>query len=357
MGRRTAGDQPPGEGRRGTAPPADAPGRVRAALETFIASRAGCSVQVVAFSRWPGGTMRHAWAADVEISSGALAGRHPLIYLEDRGGAPLPGRLDREAEFQVLSVMHGAGIRVPKPYWRLRGGEAGLGAGLVLERVEGETVARRILRDPAFEAVRGRLPAEVGGELARIHAVPTDGLGCLSLPAAGGGPAEGQLAGLDRTLGEIGEPHPALELALRWLGRRPPRSERIVAVHGDYRLGNFIVDPRQGLRAVLDWELSHLGDPGEDVAWVVMRFWRFAEGAGPGARQRVLDAYAAAAGASLPPDWVHYWEVFANLRWAVVTLGQARRHLDGHEPSIELASIGRHCAEVEWELLRLLRDR
>ena len=132
----------------------------------------------------------------------------------------------------------------------------------------------------------------------------------------------------------------------------------MVVVHGDYRLGNFIVDPTHGLRAVLDWELSHLGDPGEDLGWVCMRFWRCvdrpgARGLGP--RQRVFDAYAGAGGQRLDPEGALYWEVFGNLRWAIVTLGQAHRHLSGEEESLELASIGRHCAEVEWELLRFLR--
>src|SRR3989304_4623254 len=99
-------------------------------------------------------------------------------------------------------------------------------------------------------------------------------LGAGARPAWGKTPVEGQLAALEGMRRQIGEPHPALELALRWLGGRVPPSERVVVVHGDYRLGNFIVDPARGLGAGLGWELSHLGDPGEDLGWVCMRFWR-----------------------------------------------------------------------------------
>ncbi|MFQ5830527.1 MAG: phosphotransferase family protein [Candidatus Methylomirabilia bacterium] len=303
--------------------------------------------------------MRDAWAVDVDVSSGSSAGVHRLIYLEDRGGTVFHSRLRREGEFQVLSVMHESGVRVPKPYWRIQEDDpTGIGAGLILERVEGETLGRRLVRDPAFETVRPHLLAQIGEELARIHAVRSDALGCLSRSSVEPAPAEARLGEIERRLREIGEPHPALELGLRWLRARAPQCERIVVVHGDYRLGNFVVDPSQGLRAVLDWELSHLGDPGEDLGWVCMRFWGCVDRPGVpglGPRQRFFDAYAATGGRRLDAELATYWEVFANLRWAVITLGQAHRHLSGDERGIELASIGRHCAEVEWELLRLLR--
>ena len=331
---------------------------LRTGLENFIGRRAQSAVSIVSLSPLPGGTMRHAWAFDLDVASGPLAGFHRLIYLQDRGGAPLRSRLSRDDEFQVLLVMHGAGVRVPKPYWRIQSNEtAGVTPGLIVERVEGETLARRLLLDAAFERVRPRLLDQMGEELARIHAVPTDALGGLSAAARGKPPAESQLAEFERALGEIGEPHPALELALRWLRGRSPQSERLVVVHGDYRLGNFVVDPGHGLSAVLDWELSHLGDPGEDLGWTCMRFWRCVDRPGApglGPKERFFDAYAGIHGKRVDPDWALYWEVFGNLRWAIVTLRQAQRHLLGDERSLELASIGRHCAEVERELLRLV---
>jgi len=143
-----------------------------------------------------------------------------------------------------------------------------------------------------------------------------------------------------------------------WRTVVPPAPRRLVVSHGDYRLGNVIVHPSEGLRAVLDWELVHLGDPGEDLGWVCIRFWQGVDQPGRrglGPKQRFLDGYAKVAGWRLAPEMVVYWEVFANLRWAVITLRQARRHLTGREKSLELASIGRRCAEVEWELLRLIR--
>lgn len=331
---------------------------LRTGLERDIGRRVGAPVSVLALSRLTGGTRRDAWALDVEIVSGERAGRARLIYLRERGGTPLPIWLSREQEFEVLRVMHAAGVRVPEPYWMVDDGDPSVGMGMIVERVDGETVARRILADPALEGVRPRILEQLGEELARIHTVPPGALACLPRRSVEPTPAEAQLVELERTLAEIGEPHPGLGLALRWLGRRPPRPERVVVVHGDYRLGNFIVDRRQGLSAILDWEVTHLGDPWEDLAWVVIRFWRCVDHVGArglGPRERFFKAYAAGTGMRPNPDLALYWEVFANVRWAVITLGQARRHLSGEERSLELASIGRRCAEVEWELLRLLR--
>jgi aminoglycoside phosphotransferase (APT) family kinase protein len=333
--------------------------RLREGLERFIARRSGAPAAVVGWVRLPGGTLRDAWGIDARIDAGPFAGPHRLVYLQDRGAGPLESRLRREDEFRVLSVMHAAGVRAPRPYWHVpRDDPEGLGSGLILEWVDGEAVGRRILEDPAFEAVRPRVLEQMGEELAKIHAVPCASVPGLPAPPEGKGAPEAGLDEVERTLREVEEPHPVLELALRWLRPRMPAPRRLVVSHGDYRLGNIVVHPSDGLRAVLDWELVHLADPGEDLAWVCIRFWQGVDQPGRpglGPKQRFLDGYAKVAGWRLAPEMVVYWEVFANLRWAVITLRQARRHLTGRERSLELASIGRRCAEVEWELLRLIR--
>ncbi len=318
----------------------------------FIERETRSAVSITGLTALPGGTIRHAWALDVDVAAGPLAGSHRLIYLVDRGGAPIGSRLGRDDEFRLLAAMHAAGVRVPRPYWRL-------GQGLLLERVEGEAVGRRLLRDRAYEGVRPRLLEQIGAELARIHAVPTDGVSGLPGPPAGRGGPEVQLDEIERELAESGEPDPALELALRWLRPRTPPPGRLVIVHGDYRLGNVIVDPVQGLAAVLDWELAHLGDGGEDLGWMCLRYWGGVDYPGEptlGPWDRFLDGYAAASGWRLTPELARYWQVFAHFRWGVVMLRQARRHLEGVERNVELAAIGRRRAEVEWDLLRLLEE-
>lgn len=322
---------------------------MRDELQAFIERETRSAVAITAFTTLPGGTIRRAWAFDADIARGALAGRHRLIYLLDRGGKPLGSRLGREEEFRLLAAMHGAGVRVPRPYWRL-------GQGLILERVEGEVVGRRLLRERAYESVRPRLLEQFGAELARIHAVPPAAVPGLPGPT-GRDAARAQLDEIERELREAGEPHPALELALRWLRPRTPATEGVVIVHGDYRLGNAVVDTERGLAAVLDWELAHLGDGGEDLGWMCLRYWGGVDFPGEptlGPWGRFLDGYAAVSGRRLTPERARYWQVFAHFRWGVIMLRQARRHLEGIERNLELAAIGRRRAEVEWDLLRLL---
>ena len=135
---------------------------------------------------------------------------------------------------------------------------------------------------------------------------------------------------------------------------RPP-----VVNHGDFRIGNLMVD-ETGIVAVLDWEFAHLSDPVEDLAWPLIRAWRFGNDArrlgGVGDVEPFLDRYAALTGLSISPDELLVWEVLGNCKWAIGSLTQARRHLRGEERSVELAILGRLAAEMEYELLDLIES-
>jgi aminoglycoside phosphotransferase (APT) family kinase protein len=200
----------------------------------------------------------------------------------------------------------------------------------------------------------------MAGTLARVHAIPLDQVkGPLGESPAD--PVEASLDAWEAALDSVDwQALPVVELGLRWLRlNRPARVEPAV-VHGDFRLGNFIVSPEDGLRAVIDWELCHPGDPAEDIGWLCIRSWRFGEDgrrvAGVGDLDSFLGAYREAGGADIPPERVRYWEVFGNLKWAVICAQQAGRHLSGREPSLELASLGRRICEPEWDMLELIRE-
>jgi aminoglycoside phosphotransferase (APT) family kinase protein len=155
----------------------------------------------------------------------------------------------------------------------------------------------------------------------------------------------------------LGEPHPALELAIRWLRPRAPASGRLVLVHGDFRVGNLMVGP-SGLVGVFDWEFAHVGDPHEDLAWPCIRSWRFGQDqrrlGGVGDPEDFFAAYEAAGGGAVDRSTITFWEVLGNLRWAVGCVSQAHRHLSGQAPSVELASLGRRACEMELEVLDLI---
>ena len=156
----------------------------------------------------------------------------------------------------------------------------------------------------------------------------------------------------------MGDTTATFEWAFRWLAanRPPPTPPRLV--HGDFRMGNLIVD-ESGLAAVLDWELVHIGEVYEDLAWFCIRAWRFgapeALGAGGlGSVESFLSAYEEAAGVDLDRDAFRWWLTVATLRWGVICRFQAERHLSGQTPSVELAAIGRRVSETEWDVLDLL---
>jgi len=231
-----------------------------------------------------------------------------------------------------------------------------------MERVEGETIPRRLFRDREYAQARQALTQQLGARLARIHRVPIERHQLEGLPGPQGGrtPAEEELLRYEAMYQTMArEPHPALELAFRWLRQHlPPRQERAL-VHGDYRMGNIMFGP-EGLRAILDWELAHIGDPLEDLGWMCIRSWRFGNDhlpvGGVGQREAFWRAYEDAGGYPVDPARVHFWEIFGNLRWGVLCLTMTQPFLDGQNPSVELAAIGRRTAETEWELLHLMEE-
>ncbi len=197
------------------------------------------------------------------------------------------------------------------------------------------------MQRPEFAAARAVLPGQMAQELARIHAIDPAPLDFL--PGTGGAsPVLLALEGLTAQLASIEEPHPALELGLLQLRRQLPEGGPRVVCHGDFRVGNFMVGA-EGLVGVLDWEFAHLGDPREDLAWPMVRAWRFRADhlrlGGIAAPQGFIDRYAALTGRSV-----------------IGALTQARRHLSGEERSVELAVLGRLAAEIEHEGLSLLEE-
>jgi aminoglycoside phosphotransferase (APT) family kinase protein len=260
-------------------------------------------------------------------------------------------------EREVIERAATAGVPVAPPVaYEPAGGRLG-GAGYLMEFIEGTSVAPRILRRDEYATARERLPAQLGGALARIHSVAPGAV--EGLAGGAGDPALEACELWERELDAIGEPLPAVEAGLRWLRlHRPEPSGRTTLVHGDFRLGNLIVD-REGLAAVIDWELCHAGDPAEDIGWLCIRSWRFGNDsnrvAGVGQLDPLLDAYEVAGGTRPDGERLRWWEAMGNVKWAVICARQAHDHLTGARPSAELASLGRRICEPEWDLLELLR--
>jgi aminoglycoside phosphotransferase (APT) family kinase protein len=287
--------------------------------------------------RLSGGASRETWRFTAD-------GR-PLILQRQRAG----DQRDMLTEAGVVGAARRSGVPVPELV-DARRRDDGM-AFMVLEAIDGETIARKILRDDDFAQARSRLVADFGHALAKVHA--------LDPATVHGLEATDQLGYYADVLQSLGQPHPVLELVHNWLVDTRPRSERTCVVHGDFRLGNVIVGP-DGLRAVIDWELAHLGDPMEDLGWLCVKAWRFGSRppvAGLGDYDELFAAYEAAGGAVIDPVVVHWWEVLGTWKWAIMCILQASVHLSGATRSHELAAIGRRVCENEHDLLVSLEGR
>ncbi|MDR3419266.1 MAG: phosphotransferase family protein [Nevskia sp.] len=278
-------------------------------------------------------------------------GAEPLVLQLYAGGENFGFALNKAVQARVQSAAHRAGIPTP-PVVLVVGPEDGLPEGFITPWLAGETLGKKIAADPALAAARKVLPAQCAQALARIH-----GLEPADFPDLALRPADLQLAELAGLHRGYGQCLPVFEAAIAWLRAHRPAEAAPRVVHGDFRNGNWIVDA-SGLRAVLDWELAHLGDPMEDLGWLCMRSWRFGRdelAAGGIARRReFLAHYAAAAGAAPDPAAVRYWEIFAALKWGVICQWFASQYLGGTVRELERAVIGRRVSETEAVLLDLL---
>jgi aminoglycoside phosphotransferase (APT) family kinase protein len=299
-------------------------------------------IRIVRATPLSAGASRLTTSLDVVADDGPVI---PLVLQRERAGS-VGGAVDLEA--QLLQTAYAGGVPVPRLVAADASGDL-LGAPFLLtERVEGETIPRRISRSDELALARDRFAADCGRILAGIHALPLGDLPALS--------RRDELQELVGHLDNALDPSPAFELALLWLQENRPPAVEPVVVHGDFRNGNLIVGP-DGVRVVLDWELAHAGDPMEDLGWLCVRAWRFGGPlpvGGLGTREQLFEDYAAAGGRAVDPDVVFWWEVLGTLKWGLLCSLQARAHLDGHSRSVELALIGRRVCENEYDLLRML---
>ncbi len=333
---------------------------LKTALETNLTEQVASPVAVTDLVLLAGGSSQETWSFDLAVESGPQQGLHRLILRRPLGGSIFTIALDLKREFEVLCAAVAGGVPSPRPYWLLHD-LLGVPATIV-ERLEGESIGRKIVRDPRLAQARENLPEQMGAALAALHRVDygtynLDQL--LSKPAFGQTPAQARIVQIEAELDEIGEPHPVLELGLRWLRHNePPPPQRLVLIHGDFRVGNMLVD-QSGLVALIDWEFSHIGDYAEDLAYPLVREWRFGVDqlrlGGIAQPEKYFAAYQQDSGLPVEPERVFYWELMGNVWWAVGLLKQAQRHLRGEQPNLEFACLGRRCAELELEILNLLR--
>jgi len=323
-------------------------------LEHIAPRIGGVGARATAIRRLSGGASQEIWSFDVE-SAGVAEG---YILRRSPGGVAHTASaqaLGMATEAAVIRAAGAAGAPAPEVAHVCDDAD-GLGAAYVMRRLSGETIARKILRDATFADARPVLARQCGAALARIHATPA-----ASLPELPYSDAHAQLDRYEEIYRSFDTPRPVFDLAFRHLRDGAPKPQSATLVHGDFRLGNLMIGP-EGLVAALDWELTHIGDPAEDLSWICMPSWRFGQIDHPvggfGAMEDLLAGYRDAGGdPRVDEDAVRTWTIFGSLKWGIMCLTMFRVYDTGMDPSVERAAIGRRASETELDLMLMLTGK
>jgi aminoglycoside phosphotransferase (APT) family kinase protein len=321
-------------------------------LSRYIRQATGANrAHVVRLERMSGGAVQQNWALDTELD-----GKLHAWVLRTDAAATVRESLTRAEEFAVLQAMQHAGVFAPKALYLCEDASLMGRPFFIMERLQGVAAGHRVTRDPSMVPDPDRLARQLAQNLARLHRVRPGNAGLAFLKTMH---ARDNIAHYRSYLDMHPDPQPVLEWGLRWCEIHAPTTEDTTLIHRDYRTGNYLVHDGV-LSGILDWEFTAFGNPLEDIGWLCARCWRFARPdrvvGGISHAENFIPEYERASGRRVPPESLVYWQVMAHVRWAVIALQQAQRHLSGAEPSLELALTGHILSDLEMELIKLTSD-
>ena len=315
-------------------------------LAAFCRRVLGEDAEVAGLRRLTGGANMESWGFDY--------GAHELVLRRAPGSGERSeelARISMESEARLIAHAGEHDITAP-PMLGILEPEDGLGQGYLMTRIAGETLPHKILGNPDFADAETALTGQCARELAKIHAIPLDTLPD-DIPRED---AATLLEGLGQRYRESGAKIPLFDHTLRWLSDHLPEPAEPRLLHGDFRMGNLMIDAG-GIAAILDWELAHIGDPAQDLAYICTPSWRFTRHDRPvggfGDIDAFLDAYAKASGAAVDRPRFNFWLIYSTLWWGVCCLGMTQIWRSGADRTLERIVIGRRVSEVEVDLLLL----
>jgi aminoglycoside phosphotransferase (APT) family kinase protein len=325
-------------------------------LQAAVARHIGAPGTIHDLQQLTGGANRTTWSFDADIG-----GKKERLIMQLSAAAPedVPPELAEisphptaEEGARLMMAAVKAGVPAPRVRAILETSD-GLGHGYITERVDGETLAPKILREAAFAPARAKMTRQAGEILARIHSIPL-----AEVPYLKGQTAAEMIDAQRKVVDYYGLHLPAIEWGLRWASDNVPRNARRTVVHGDFRIGNMIVGEKDGIRLVLDWEIGQVSDPMQDLGWLCVKTWRFGAKqpvGGFGRREDLFTAYEKASGHPVDPAHVRFWEAFGSVKWAAGCLRLGMRGME--EMGIERCAIGRRIEEPLWDFYELLEGR
>jgi aminoglycoside phosphotransferase (APT) family kinase protein len=320
----------------------DAVGRITLQLE---ASALGLS-DVRGLRRLTGGSSHETWAFDARLTSESGVEFVPFI-LRREFELPLFD-MSIETEFELLRRLHSAGLSVPRPYFVSTGNAQADVPFMVMEQIAGLDIRKTMAADPDPNGRRAIGVAMVDA-LARVHAQPIEPLRDLLGEGSG-------LAELEKWRAIVlasGYRSAALHLALAWLQTHIPAQVQPVIVHGDYKANNVLLE--EGMRPVIiDWELAHIGDRLEDLAWTML--WSTPDDLVGGmlAPVEFLSEYERASGVAIDSGLLHFWKLFSLVKLAAIFLKGIESGPDGRQPRPLLLMLAQALPCIEEALAELM---
>lgn len=314
----------------------------------------GCR-SLVSCERLSGGASQETY----RIVIGTDAGERRLAMRRAPGGSeatgPALGRYPGLAtEALLMRAARAVGVPEPEVHWVLTPDD-GLGEGFIMEWLDGETLGARIVRDPSLDPIRPHLAEQCGEVLARIHAIDLDATGLGS--RLGRLSPEEYVRQTWERYQALDTPQPMIDFTARWLLEHLPQAFEPTLVHNDFRNGNVMVST-DGVVAVLDWEIAHIGDPMRDLGWICTNSWRFGRSdlpvGGFGTYADLFRGYERVSGRPVDPERVKFWEIFGSFWWACSSLTMAEHYRTGPDKSVERPAIGRRSSECQVDCVNLL---
>jgi aminoglycoside phosphotransferase (APT) family kinase protein len=287
-------------------------------------------LRVIELVRVPGGSSRETYSFDVEWSENGQHKTRPMIGRRDPTGGLL--KSEREREYKVVDAMYRAGIKIPEPLFLELDPSVMERPFFIMHRMPGRTAVGGVAAAEP-EPLRRKLADEFLAEMARLHQLDWRALKMewLGVPQDLAEPARAQtqhwceLYHQDR----MNEPWPIIDAAFAWLKANPVIADRVTIVHGDFRSGNFLFDD-SGLVTMLDWEMTHLGDPIEDLGWSSMRLWgRDTLAGGLIDRDEYIRLYEQKSAVPVDRERLFFYQVLGNAKMAVICLTGIRDLAEG----------------------------
>ena len=309
--------------------------------------------QLTKAERLSGGASQETYRIEIDSDSGSRV----LAMRRAPGGEkvePTPGHPGLDVEALLMQSARNVGVPEPEVYHVLQD-EDDLGDGFIMEWLDGIALGARVVRSPELEAIRPRLAFLCGEILAKLHSIDLEKTG-LDQRLDVIEPAQ-YIEQTWQRYKDFDTAQPMIDYAGRWLLDHCPDEVEVALVHNDFRNGNIMFSP-EGVVAVLDWEVAHIGDPMRDLGWICTNSWRFGRSdlpvGGFGTYKDLFAGYESITGTPVDAERVKFWEVFGSFWWAIGCLGMAEHYRTGPDQTVERPAIGRRSSECQIDCVNLL---